>query len=99
LRTMHREMNDGDAAHEVVPNSSDQVAQYLLLLEGRELDKFVDFNASAANVVVRHNLSSSAEFSALLHQIEEFVATNFPSNVLVRATGESVLFNNAADYM
>src|SRR2546428_245457 len=81
------------------PEPSDQVAQYLLMLEGRELEKFVDFKAAAANIVVRHHLTGSGDLSALLRDIERHVARDFPPTVIVRATGEEVLFNNASDYM
>ncbi|MBI4591169.1 MAG: RND family transporter [Candidatus Rokubacteria bacterium] len=99
LRTLHREMNGGDPAWEVIPDTPAEVAQYLLLLEGRELGKYVDFTASTANIVVRNNINSSWEFSALLGRIDAYVAKTFPRDVSVRYTGESILIKNAADYM
>jgi CRP-like cAMP-binding protein len=99
IRRMHREMNGGNPVFEVIPDSSDQIAQYLLLLESKELTKYVDFNTSAANVLVRHNLSGSGDLSPLLKDLDGFVARTFPPNVIVRPTGESILYNNAADYM
>ena len=99
VRKMHREMNGGDAAYEVVPDTREQVAQYLLTLEGKELAKYVDFNASTANIVVRHNITSSWELSALLRKLDAFIAKTFGETVKVRYTGETVLINNAADYM
>src|SRR5207237_2156666 len=99
VRTMHREMHGGDPAFEVIPDTPEQVAQYLLLLEGKETAKYVDFTGSAANIVVRHNVTSSAEVSYLLAGIDRFMATTFPRNVRVRATGETILVNHAADYM
>lgn len=99
IRKMHREMNGGDPAYEVIPDGPDLVAQYLLMLEGHELAKFLDFNASAANIVVRHNLSGSGDLSALLRQLDAHVAAAFPPQVHVRSTGEMILFNNASDVM
>ena len=99
LRKMHREMNAGDPAFEVIPDSPELVAQYLLLLEGKDLAKYVDFNAASANIVVRHDVTSSYELNALLDGIDRHVAATFPKNVRVRATGESILVNHAADYM
>jgi len=96
---MHREMHGGDPAFETIPDTADQVAQYLLMLEGRELEKFVDFKAAAANIVVRHHLTGSGDLSALLGDIDRYVARAFPRHLSVRATGEEVLFNNASDYM
>ena len=99
LRKMNREMHGGDPAFETIPQTSDQVAQYLLMLEGQELTKFIDFDASAANIVVRHNLTGSGDLSALLRRIDAWVARNVPPNVSVKPTGETILFNNASDYM
>jgi predicted RND superfamily exporter protein len=99
IRRMHREMNGGAPGFEVVPDTPEQIAQYLLLLEGKELAKYVDFDGSTANVVVRHNVTSSWQLSALLEDIDAFVKTTFPANVRVRTTGETILVNNAADYI
>jgi hydrophobe/amphiphile efflux-3 (HAE3) family protein len=99
LRTMRRELNDGRPEFERVPDSREEVAQYLLTLEGKELAKYVDFKAAAANIVVRHNITSSWELSALLERIEEYARAHFPTTVTVRPTGEMILINNAADYM
>jgi uncharacterized protein len=99
LRKMHREVNGGDRAWEIIPDSPDLIAQYLLLLEGQELGKYVDFSSTSANIVVRHNVTSSYELGQVLAGIDAFVASTFPRNVHVRATGEGLLVNNAADYM
>ena len=99
LRKMNREMNGGDPAFEVVPDSADLVAQYLLLLEGREFEKFIDFNASGANVIVRHNLTGSRAISGLRTEIEGHIKKEFPPHIAARPTGEAILINNAVDYL
>jgi hypothetical protein len=96
---MNREMHGGDPALETIPATRDEVAQYLLMLEGAELAKFLDFNASGANIVVRHNLTGSGDLSALLERIDAWVARHVPPHVTVTATGEAILFNNASDFM
>jgi hypothetical protein len=99
VRKMHREMNGGNPAFEVIPDTLEQVAQYLLLLEGRDLAKFLDFNASAANIVVRHNLTGSWGLSELRKQLDAYLATHFPKTITVRATGETILTNDAVDFL
>jgi predicted RND superfamily exporter protein len=99
LRTMNREMHGGEPSWETIPDTSDQVAQYLLTLEGKELAKFVDFNASAANIVVRHNLTGSGDLSALLAQIDAWAKKHAPAHLSVKSTGETILFNTASDFM
>jgi predicted RND superfamily exporter protein len=99
VKKMHREMNDGDPNFDAVPDSQEVVAQYLLTLEGKDLVKYVDHNYSTANVVVRHNVTSSSELSSLLAGLDRHVSTSFPKGVTVQYTGEGILINNAADYM
>jgi hypothetical protein len=96
---MHREMNGGDPAFEVIPDSADLVAQYMLLLEDRDFAKFVDFDASGANIVVRHNLTGSNAISALRRQIEDYIKREFPPTLVARPTGETILTNNAVDFL
>ncbi len=99
LRKMHQEMNSGDPAFDVIPNTADEISQYLLLLDAKETTKYLDFNRASTNIVVRHNISSSWELSRLLKRLDAYVAANFGENGTVRYTGESILINNAADYM
>jgi uncharacterized protein len=99
LRTVHREMNSGDEAFEAIPDTAEEISQYLLILDAKETGKYLDFNGSAANVVVRHNITSSWQLSRLLTRLQAHVADNFPETVKVRYTGEAILINNAADYL
>jgi predicted RND superfamily exporter protein len=98
LRTMHREMNGGDPAFEVIPPTRDLVAQYLLLLEGTDLSRYLDFDASSVNIVVNHHVRSSWELASLLAQLDAFRATLDPA-LTVGVTGENILIHNAADVM
>lgn len=99
VRVLHRAMNGGDPAFETIPDTREHVAQYLLMLEGPDLARLVDADASTASIAVRHNLTSSWQLSALLAQLEAHAAATFPPGVSVRPTGETILVNNAADYM
>jgi len=99
VRKLNRELHGGDPAFEVVPGTADELAQHLLVLEGRELAKFIDFNASGANIVLRHNLSGSGQLSELRREIEAYVAREFPRTLSVHVTGEQILTNNAVDFM
>jgi hypothetical protein len=97
LRTMHREMNGGDPAFDTIPETREQVAQYLLLMEGPELARYIDFNASAASLVVRHHITGTWQLSELLKRLDAYVAGHFPAGASVRFTGRTVLLRNAAD--
>ena len=98
LRTMHREMNGGDPTFDVIPPTRELVAQYLLILEGTDLSRYLDFDASSVNIVVNHHVRSSGELAALLAQLDTFRATLDPA-LSIRVTGENILIHNAADVM
>lgn len=95
VMTINRDMR-GD---ERLPESREAVAQYLLLVPGRDLASLVSADSSAAAILVRHELSGSARLSELLRRIDGFAASIFPADVDVKSTGEAILTNNAADYM
>jgi predicted RND superfamily exporter protein len=99
VKTMHREMNGGETSFWAIPDDRDLIAQYLLMLDGQDLAKYVDYDYSTANVLIRHDRSSSWDLRALLREIDEWVAAHMPRSVRVRYTGESILINNAADSM
>jgi hypothetical protein len=91
LRTMHREMNGGDRAFDVIPPTRELVAQYLLLLEGTDLSRYLDFEASSLNIVVNHHVRSSWELAALLAQLDVFVTGDTGPMHLAAAVGAPVV--------
>jgi predicted RND superfamily exporter protein len=97
LRVMHREMANGDPAFETVPPTREAVAQYLLALEGPELARYVDFEASAASLTVHHHMTGSWQLAELLGRLRAHVATHVPAEATVRFTGRAVLLRNASD--
>ena len=99
LAKLNRELHDGDRSRERVPDTREQVAQFLVLLEGKELGKLLDWDASTAVVRVRHHLTGSLALGGLLERIEQATPRLFPPGVAVRPTGDAILVRNAADYM
>ena len=99
LATINRDMTGGTPADEHVPDSREAAAQYMLLLHARDVAPLVNADASAAVIQVRHNVSGSAPMKALKQRIDGFATGLFPYGTSVDYTGESILTNNAADYM
>lgn len=99
VRTMNREIEGGDPLKFVVPDSPELVAQYLLMLDGQDLARYVSNDYSTAAITVRHNVTSTFELNAVLEDMDAWVAANFPGGFQVRATGESILINEASDFM
>ncbi|HXC52530.1 MAG TPA: MMPL family transporter [Candidatus Limnocylindrales bacterium] len=99
VRTMQREIDGGDEKRFVVPDSSDLIAQYLLMLDGEDLARYVNADYSSASITVRHNITSTWELNRVLADLRDWSVANFPKAVSVTPTGESILINEASDYM
>lgn len=99
IMIMNREMYGGNPAYKTIPHSRELIAQYLLTMERDQIDQYVDFDYSTANILVRHNVASSWELSRLLKKIQHYCKQNFPEDLKVNFTGEGILINNAADAM
>lgn len=99
VATIRREMRGSGEADDALPTSAEESAQYMLLIDARDLASLVNADASATVVVVRHGVRGSARLKALQHEIETYARSAFPADVEVRITGEAILTANAADYM
>lgn len=97
LRKLHVELNDGDLSFRRVPESSDLVSQYTLLLDPDDLDRFVDFDFTKTAIMVRTDNLGSRELIATVAEIENFARNNLSRDLDVRVTGESVLIAKASN--
>jgi uncharacterized protein len=82
----------------VLPDSSEAIAQHLLVMDRSQTERFIDLPGSSANIIVRHTLNGSWELSAAIRQLNAYTAEHM-RGLDVRATGEAVLTSRAADYM
>ena len=99
LKVMNREMNASNKAYEVIPDSQNLVAQYLLFMDEREIARYLNNDYSTVNLAVRHNITSSWELNEILKDLRKYIAENFPEGLKVKFTGENILINAAADAM
>lgn len=99
ISIIHREMNNGDEKYLKVPDSADLVAQYLLFLHRDEISRYVTADFSEANILVRHNISSSYELADALKDLEKHIKKTLNPHFLLGFTGENILVNAAADSM
>jgi predicted RND superfamily exporter protein len=96
LETINREMNGGDDAFFVLPHSKDLAAQYLVMLHETDTEKYVSSDYSAANVIVRHDITSTRKTADLVERIDAYAAEHM-RGLEVRVTAETILTTNAAD--
>ncbi len=99
LSVMNREMNAGDKKFQHVPDSKESAVQYLLMMDDEDIEKYLDYERAAANIVVRHNITSSSELRRELKKIMAYCRDNMSPDIKVKVTGEGILINNAADAM
>ena len=99
IRKTHMELNGGDRAYFVVPESADLIAQYTLLIAPATIERFVDFDFSRAMIMVRTRLGGSDAMMRELPILEDFVARELSPSLNVTFSGESVLIARSADTM
>ncbi|MEA3428342.1 MAG: cyclic nucleotide-binding domain-containing protein, partial [Thermodesulfobacteriota bacterium] len=99
ISIIHREMNNGDEKYFKVPDSTYLIAQYLLFLHRDEISRYVTADFSEANILVRHNISSSYELDEALQDLEQYIKKTLNPHFLWKFTGENILVNAAADSM
>jgi uncharacterized protein len=99
VRMAHRELHGGEPAFDTLPTSATEVAQYMLMLDGRDLDDYVDATAATTHVLVRHDYRSSWELATVLRRLETYLAAHFPAPARARSTGETILLTNVNDYI
>jgi len=97
LLITNREMHDGDEKFYRLPESSDLVAQYFLIMPTDELESLITDDYSEVKIVVRHNVSSSHELKDVVAQVDSFVAERLNPYFDYHITGETILTMTAAD--
>jgi len=97
IKQMNREMNGGDPEQFRIPDSSDLISQYLLLLHPKDIEQHLDYAQAGANILVRHNLTSTERLDELLVELDDFVKATVDPSLRVTTTGEAILMNRAAD--
>jgi len=87
---MNRVMHDGDPRRYAVPDTREEVAQYLLLYEmsgGEELEPLMNADASSARISVRSVVMPAERGKALIDELERELAERFPGPVRATVTG------------
>ncbi|MBW2071011.1 MAG: MMPL family transporter [Deltaproteobacteria bacterium] len=99
IALVNREMKGGQNEAYVIPESADLIAQYLLLFQRYDLERYVSADYSKTNIIVRHNISSSHELRGVVKDLESFMSKTLGPGVSYTVTSEGILINKAADTM
>lgn len=99
LMVIDRAMMGEPDAELMLPESDDVVREYMLSVDHEDVSNFVSEDFAQARILVRHNVSDSAEFNRAIAQLHEFVNGQLASGLRVGITGRSVLSDQAVERM
>ncbi|MEM6710439.1 MAG: MMPL family transporter, partial [Pseudomonadota bacterium] len=101
IKQMNRAVHDDDPAYDRLPDSTAQVAEYLLLYEtggGDQLDQFVSFPYDRLRIQARTRALTFASTQDLQREISEFLAQE-SLGIRVEPTGSLSLMSALGDYL
>ncbi|MFQ5455322.1 MAG: RND family transporter [Nitrospirota bacterium] len=91
IKRMNRVMNEDRKEMEVIPDSRDLIAQYLLMYsmsgDPEDFDDVVDYNYRQANIRAMLKTDHSRPVSTIIQRLKEFVKDNFDSKTNVKLAG------------
>jgi hypothetical protein len=91
MRRMHRVMHEDDPAYDAIPETSDMVAQYLLLYEMSgdpdNLNQVVDYDYREANLTFQLKSDSSAFIEEIIEVIDRYAESFEEHGVRMRYAG------------
>ena len=82
-----------------LPEEDDVVETLMLFVGPDDVGEYLSDDHSKASIVVRHGVADSATLEAALKDLKAFVAAKVDSDLAVTVTGESVLTDNAVNYL
>ncbi|MBM3240131.1 RND family transporter [Candidatus Poribacteria bacterium] len=94
LRKTNKALHEGKPEYEILPETEEEVAQYLLLLSmggSDELDNVLSFDYDRALIQARMASYKSSERDKMIHEVEKAIAKHFSSDDEVVLTGSPVL--------
>ena len=97
LKLINRELHGGETSGNIIPGSTEEISQYLLLLSDRDLERYVTFDFSEVNIFISHNLSSSYELKGAINELRAFMEKTLNPHFKFYFTGENILTLKAAD--
>lgn len=76
IELMNREMHGGRQEMQVIPDSRQAIAQYMVLLDYDTISEYVDSEQRNARIFVIHKVSSTHEFNKLIKKVRAYIDEN-----------------------
>lgn len=97
LALIHREFNDGLEKNYDIPANTNLINQYFLFLSPDDLRNFLTLDYIKANVIFRHNISSTVKTLKIIEELDSAVAEILKgSGIKHRFTGRRFLTDKAS---
>lgn len=91
LEDIHWAFNDEDPSFRQLPADEAMIAQYLLIYDGEELEKYVDRELRLARILLFTSIYSSREMRSFLERLNLVLAEIQVDGVSAEVTGEAYL--------
>ena len=100
FKEMNQSFHNEDPAYYTIPDSINQIEQYLLLYDGKDLENVANNSFTHSKIAVRMSIHSTREQKILLKTVSDFIDANPPpEGITARETGYAVNYTNVADEM
>jgi predicted RND superfamily exporter protein len=102
LKDINRSFHEGDPAYQVLPETRELVAQYLLLYEmsgGEETEEYVSADYSRANLELRCRWTESSRLARMAEELDHYLERHPLQASTVSATGIGSLWLELMNYI
>jgi predicted RND superfamily exporter protein len=103
LKLINKAMHNNDQSHYVLPQTKEEVSQYLLVYsladDQKTLDQYMDYDYRIARIRVRTGATSSSGVIELKDFIEQQAEGIFPPNIKWKVTGDQILSAESAQHL
>ena len=91
LRKTNKALHEGESEYEILPETEEEVAQYLLLLSlggSDQLDNMLSFDYDQALIQAKVSTYKSLERDKMIGEVEKAIEKHFSSHVLEQSEGD-----------
>jgi len=91
LQKTNKALHEGESEYEILPETEEEVAQYLLLLSlggSDQLDNMLSFDYDQALIQAKVATYKSSERDKMIGEVEKAIEKHFSSHVLERSEGD-----------
>ena len=97
LRKTNKALHEGKAEYEMLPETEEEAAQYLLLLSmggSDQLDNMISFDYEQAIIQSRLSTNNNSARGKMIIEVEKAIRKYFTSDIEVVLTGQPILSHN-----